>query len=228
MEEEDPACASPATLEQPRGTPKPTGFSNPSRIDSMQEDFAIDSRRFEQVGNREDQMEKELEHGIDEMGRFLPLDDFAGTYKVIYPYLEKLKDDEIKLSKGDIVEVSVSYVDGWAKGHNLTTREKGFVPLHCLCPELNATIEEGRILGKWFNRSLSHQVEVPSDWKYLCKHETRHLLTKEMLGSYKPVGASGGIDMPPAAHIGVGHKRIASTWIEGERCHLCYSQAAPE
>ncbi|ORY44741.1 hypothetical protein BCR33DRAFT_208035 [Rhizoclosmatium globosum] len=153
MEEEDPACASPATMEQPRGT-KPTGFSHPSRIDSMQEDFAIDSRRFEQVGNREDQMEKELEHGIDEMGRFLPLDDFAGTYKVIYPYLEKLKDDEIKLSKGDIVEVSVSYVDGWAKGHNLTTREKGFVPLHCLCPELNATIEEGRILGKWFNRSL--------------------------------------------------------------------------
>ncbi|KAJ3132063.1 hypothetical protein HK100_005735 [Physocladia obscura] len=178
---------------------------------------------------KEDQMAKELDEGIDEFGRFLPMSDFSGHYRVLYPYLESLRTDEIRLAVGDVVYVYVSYVDGWAKARNETTGDEGFAPLHCLISDYNAYIEDGRpSIGKWFNTSLSHQVEHPNDWKYLCQRETRYNIVKEMMTRYIPASTGAVIEMPAMARMGLTQKRISSTWIDDEKCGHCYAQAAPE
>ncbi|KAI8613255.1 hypothetical protein BC830DRAFT_489666 [Chytriomyces sp. MP71] len=125
-----------------------------------------------------DQLAASLERGIDAQGRFLPNSDFTGWYRVQYPYMDNLRSDEIKLRVGDVVRVGVSYVDGWAKARNETLSEEGFVPLHCLVPERNAAVEEGRTLGRWFGACVSHAAELPNDFKFLCHHETRYKLVK--------------------------------------------------
>ncbi|KAJ3068187.1 hypothetical protein HDU98_008664 [Podochytrium sp. JEL0797] len=208
-------------------TPPTPDFHSKETVDTMETSV----KRVKQApeAKKVDQMKKQLAHGLDEKGRFLPLTEFSGRYRALYPYMEDLRPDEIKLSVGDLVDVHVSYVDGWAKATNSSTREEGFVPLHCLVSQENAVVEDGRALGKWFDTSISHQVEVPNDWKYLCHHETRYNLMKGMLTQYKPMmGAAAGLEMPSAAHIGIAQKRITSSWIENERCFRCYSSAAPE
>ncbi|KAJ3357984.1 hypothetical protein HDU83_000041 [Entophlyctis luteolus] len=220
-EEEDPALAS-----HPMQSPPQFGDSG-IRSAAVNDEFASFPVPLNSEEEKEDQLKKELEQGVDDAGRFLPLFEFAGRYRVLYPYLEGLRPDEIRLSVGDIVDVSVSYVDGWAKGVNETTGEEGFVPLHCLVAQRNASVEDGRVLGKWFNSSLAHQVELPNDWKFLCQCETRFTVLKDMMTTFRPATGSL-IEMPPSAHMSFSQKRIASAWIEGEKCVSCYAQAAPE
>ncbi|KAJ3379578.1 hypothetical protein HDU84_006534 [Entophlyctis sp. JEL0112] len=220
-EEEDPALAV-----QPMHSAQFGNVAGMGNAD-VNDDFASFPVPQNSEEEKEDQLKKELEQGVDEAGRFLPLFEFAGRYRVLYPYLEGLRPDEIRLSVGDIVDVSVSYVDGWAKGVNETTGEEGFVPLHCLVAQRNAAVEDGRVLGKWFNSSLAHQVELPNDWKYLCQCESRFTVLKDMMTTFRPA-AGTLIEMPPSAHISFSQKRIASAWIENEKCASCYAQAAPE
>ncbi|KAJ3233541.1 hypothetical protein HDU81_002226 [Chytriomyces hyalinus] len=173
-----------------------------------------------------DQFARELEHGIDAEGRFLPSHDFSGWYRVLYPYLDNLREDEVRLVVGDTVRVTVSYVDGWAKGKNETSGDEGFLPLHCLISERNAIVEDGRALGKWFHQAVSHEAELPNDFKFLCHHETRYKLVKSLVTSQSP--AMPQIEMPPSAHINLRQKRATSSWVDAEKCVHCYSQAAPE
>ncbi|KAI8831386.1 hypothetical protein BC829DRAFT_494512 [Chytridium lagenaria] len=51
--------------------------------------------------------------------------------RVIYDY-EPVQPDEILLTPGDLVEVSVEYDDGWATGKNLSTGRIGTFPVTCL------------------------------------------------------------------------------------------------
>ncbi|TPX77763.1 hypothetical protein CcCBS67573_g01002 [Chytriomyces confervae] len=173
-----------------------------------------------------DQFARELEQGVDSQGRFLPSNEFSGFYRVLYPYLENLRADEVRLAVGDVVRVSVSYVDGWAKGKNETSGDEGFLPLHCLVSERNAIVEDGRSLGKWFNHVVSQQAELPNDFKFLCHHETRYKLVKSLVTSRSPAMAE--IEMPQSAHMNLYQKRVASSWVDAEKCAHCYSQAAPE
>ncbi|KAJ3005152.1 UNVERIFIED_CONTAM: hypothetical protein HDU68_004731, partial [Siphonaria sp. JEL0065] len=152
-EEEDPACVS----TKPTPAPAESKELPPIPVNAQDEEFHSQDallKPITQDPKKEDQMKKELEHGLDELGRFLPLTEFSGRYRVIYPYLEGLRRDEIKLSIGDLVDVHVSYIDGWAKGINHTTREEGFIPLHCLLSQKNTLVEDGRPIGKWFHDSI--------------------------------------------------------------------------
>ncbi|KAJ3236326.1 hypothetical protein HDU78_004676 [Chytriomyces hyalinus] len=181
--------------------------------------------RSEKALPKIDQFARELEQGIDAEGRFLPSHEFRGWYRVLYPYLDDLREDEVRLAVGDIVRVTVSYVDGWAKGKNETSGDEGFLPLHCLVSERNAIVEDGRALGKWFNQAVS-EAELPNDFKFLCHHETRYKLVKSLVTSQSPTMPQ--IEMPPSAHMNLYQKRATSSWVDAEKCVHCYSQAAPE
>ncbi|TPX64055.1 hypothetical protein SpCBS45565_g06155 [Spizellomyces sp. 'palustris'] len=52
-------------------------------------------------------------------------------YKVVYDYTPQLID-ELELAKGDMVEVWASYDDGWGKGSNMRTGNKGTFPMACI------------------------------------------------------------------------------------------------
>ncbi|KAI9333141.1 hypothetical protein BDR26DRAFT_868649 [Obelidium mucronatum] len=236
-EEEDPACVVPvAAVDGTQPSVAEVGVNDNKNNKKnpipqvTSDDFHSDpvsAIPINQEHKKEDQMKKELEHGLDEQGRFLPLNEFSGRYRVIYPYLEGLRRDEIKLSIGDIVDVQVSYVDGWAKGVNRNTGDEGFVPLHCLLSQNNTAVEDGRPLGKWFNESISHQIDIPNDWRFLCQYETRFNLIKDGLTTYRPLAGSAEVEMPPSAHVAYSHRRGAKLWVEHERCFRCYSQAGP-
>ncbi|KAJ3018552.1 UNVERIFIED_CONTAM: hypothetical protein HDU68_011096 [Siphonaria sp. JEL0065] len=105
-EEDDPACVSAqptTTTKKPHPIPV-VAQPPPAQEEEFHSQDAI-LKPITQDPKKEDQMKKELEHGLDELGRFLPLTEFSGRYRVIYPYLEGLRRDEIKLSIGDLVDV---------------------------------------------------------------------------------------------------------------------------
>ncbi|KAJ3226873.1 hypothetical protein HDU81_007071 [Chytriomyces hyalinus] len=211
----------------PVATPEtPTSPTLEFHSKTLKPSLAAQQTLSEKPSPKIDQFARELEQGIDSQGRFLPSNEFSGFYRVLYPYLENLRADEVRLAVGDIVRVSVSYVDGWAKGKNETSGDEGFLPLHCLVSERNAIVEDGRSLGKWFNHVVSQQAELPNDFKFLCHHETRYKLVKALVTSRSPAMAE--IEMPQSAHMNLYQKRVASSWVDAEKCAHCYSQAAPE
>ncbi|KAI9088783.1 hypothetical protein DFS34DRAFT_640049 [Phlyctochytrium arcticum] len=65
------------------------------------------------------------------MSQTTPTDAAKSNYKVIYDYTPQLID-ELELAKGDIVEVWASYDDGWGKGSNVRTGNKGTFPMACI------------------------------------------------------------------------------------------------
>ncbi|KAI8821162.1 uncharacterized protein EV422DRAFT_529431 [Fimicolochytrium jonesii] len=54
-------------------------------------------------------------------------------HKVVYDYTPQLID-ELELAKDDVVEVWASYDDGWGKGLNTRSGNKGTFPMACLEP----------------------------------------------------------------------------------------------
>ncbi|TPX55238.1 hypothetical protein PhCBS80983_g05488 [Powellomyces hirtus] len=52
-------------------------------------------------------------------------------HQVVYDYAPQLID-ELELAKGDLVEVWASYDDGWGKGTNVRTGNKGTFPMACV------------------------------------------------------------------------------------------------
>ncbi|KAJ3317189.1 hypothetical protein HDU76_001296 [Blyttiomyces sp. JEL0837] len=148
----------------------------------------------------------------------------AGRYFVLYPFWSN-NPKEIILAVGDIVDVSLTYEDGWAMATNVTKGTTGFCPLHHLCREKGEEeLKAFRTLDV-INTSLSQKIEPTHDWRRLCVHEPRFKAIYSLMTSDKP--DVGFINLPPAARITGTTKRMSSAWAEQERCPYCYNQAAP-
>lgn len=52
-------------------------------------------------------------------------------YIVIHEYVQALPD-ELELRRGDMIDVTSIFDDGWSKGRNLTTGQEGTFPMACL------------------------------------------------------------------------------------------------
>ncbi|KAJ3022819.1 E3 ubiquitin-protein ligase sh3rf3 [Thoreauomyces humboldtii] len=70
---------------------------------------------------------KEVNGGASD-GQGAPL---TAKHTVVYDYAPQLID-ELELRKGDLVEVWASYDDGWGKGTNVRTGNKGTFPMPCV------------------------------------------------------------------------------------------------
>lgn len=53
------------------------------------------------------------------------------TYVVVEPHV-KNKRDEVDLSVGDLITISMTFTDGWLHGVNKTSGLSGLFPLHCI------------------------------------------------------------------------------------------------